>query len=319
MKVKVRYPSSARIITLTEDAPILQTLLSEIYNDIPVVDSIKFGFPPKSIDLSDPARTLKELGISSGDQLVVTPPSQGSAPAPVPVQAAAPVSASSTQASSATTPSRTTSKPNSDKYQVEVPMYGQMDLQIMKDDNSCLFRAVGYTVLQSVEESAALREIVASTVAREQDVYTDAILGRSRQQYIDFIKKSTSWGGAIELLILSKHFGITIASFDIANLRLDEFNPGQERFVLLIYSGIHYDAVSLTSFGATTAIFDKDFYDVLKDSVMKLGKKLKDAHYYTDTAKFTLRCNKCGTSLVGQKEATEHAKSTGHVDFGEFK
>jgi ubiquitin thioesterase OTU1 len=44
---------------------------------------------------------------------------------------------------------------------------------------------------------------------------------------------------------------------------------------------------------------------------------LQGQHYFTDTAGFTIRCNVCGGEFVGEKGATEHAKKTGHYDFGE--
>lgn len=49
---------------------------------------------------------------------------------------------------------------------------------------------------------------------------------------------------------------------------------------------------------------------------MEMGRKLKRRRYYTDTAKFDLRCGRCGVGLVGEKQAREHAKETGHVEFG---
>ena len=52
------------------------------------------------------------------------------------------------------------------------------------------------------------------------------------------------------------------------------------------------------------------------DAAMEMGRKLKRRRYYTDTAKFDLRCGRCGVGLVGEKQAREHAKETGHVEFG---
>lgn len=38
---------------------------------------------------------------------------------------------------------------------------------------------------------------------------------------------------------------------------------------------------------------------------------------YTDLAGFSLRCLICNTPLKGQTQAQDHAKSTGHMNFGE--
>ena len=39
---------------------------------------------------------------------------------------------------------------------------------------------------------------------------------------------------------------------------------------------------------------------------------------YTDTASFALRCQICQIGVVGENEALEHAKSTGHANFSEY-
>jgi ubiquitin thioesterase OTU1 len=49
-----------------------------------------------------------------------------------------------------------------------------------------------------------------------------------------------------------------------------------------------------------------------------LVSKLHNTRKFTDTANFTLRCGVCGQGLKGQKEAVEHAKSSGHQNFQEY-
>ena len=39
---------------------------------------------------------------------------------------------------------------------------------------------------------------------------------------------------------------------------------------------------------------------------------------YTDTASFALRCQICQIGVVGENEALEDAKSTGHANFSEY-
>jgi hypothetical protein len=42
------------------------------------------------------------------------------------------------------------------------------------------------------------------------------------------------------------------------------------------------------------------------------------ARQFTDIANFTLRCGVCQIGLKGEKEAVEHAKTTGHQNFAEY-
>ena len=110
-------------------------------------------------------------------------------------------------------------------------------------------------------------------------------------------------------------------------LRIDRFNEGRPQRCILVYSGIHYDAIALSPSDAPhktayappefdTKIFDTQDLLVLEGAV-ELCRVLQGQHYYTDTAAFSVKCNVCGKLSVGEKGATEHAANTGHYDFGE--
>lgn len=47
----------------------------------------------------------------------------------------------------------------------------------------------------------------------------------SSDKYIATILKPSTWGGAIELGILAKHFNTEIASIDVETGRIDQFSP----------------------------------------------------------------------------------------------
>lgn len=69
-------------------------------------------------------------------------------------------------------------------------------------------------------------------------------------KYIETISKPSSWGGAIELSILARRYNIEVASIDVETGRIDKFSPaeshGDLNRCLVVYSGIHYDAVSFS-------------------------------------------------------------------------
>jgi ubiquitin thioesterase OTU1 len=188
-----------------------------------------------------------------------------------------------------------------------------------------MFASVGYAIMRNVQYMFELRNIIADAIKSDPIEYNDAILGRPAEDYIKWILKETSWGGAIELSILSKHFQVTIACLDISTLHVHHFNPGQDSFIIVAYSGIHYDAVALSPLMEDeTDEFDQTVFNddevgaLVMDSLVELGAKLKQMHYYTDTASFQLKCNTCGTTLKGEKGATKHAELTGHTNFGEL-
>lgn len=87
----------------------------------------------------------------------------------------------------------------------------------------------------------------------------------------------------------------------------------------LLYDGIHYDPLFLEPFNGDSprTLFSVEEETFVYEMAQRLAEEAKSSRQYTDVNKFTLRCMQCDTQLKGQKEATEHAKNTGHTNFGE--
>ncbi|TKY87541.1 hypothetical protein EX895_003555 [Sporisorium graminicola] len=203
-----------------------------------------------------------------------------------------------------------------------------LTLKVVPDDNSCLFNAVGYLFSQRLGSDICqnLRQTVASTIRSDPDSYPDIVLGQPRDAYVSKILSPTTWGGAIELSILSHHFGVEIDSIDVATGTVHRFGEDMayENRAIVVYSGIHYDALTLKDGGAETTVFPnltaigvEEAEDEVLGAAKEVCRELKRRRYYTDTASFSLKCKTCGTKLTGEKEAVQHAKQTGHGDFGE--
>ncbi|GAC94272.1 cysteine protease [Pseudozyma hubeiensis SY62] len=204
----------------------------------------------------------------------------------------------------------------------------RLTLKVVPDDNSCLFNSVGYLFNQRLGSDVCqnLRQTVATSIRSNPDEYPDIVLGQPRDSYISKILSQTTWGGAIELSILSEHFGVEIDSIDVATGTVHRFGEDKayENRAIVVYSGIHYDALTLKEGKDETTIFPnlaaigiaKDEDEVMS-AAKQLCQELKRRKYYTDTASFSLKCKTCGTKLTGEKQAVQHAKETGHGDFGE--
>lgn len=147
--------------------------------------SIKFGFPPKKIE-ADMGDRLASIGIKDGDVIVVDQVAK--AADPVPTQAG----------------------------QIDNLGFGVLIPRIMKDDNSCLFRAIAYIFFKDTENHGECRKIVVSSIVENPLEYNEAILGKIPQDYCNWISKPNSWGGAIELAIFSDYFKTVIVSVDVA-------------------------------------------------------------------------------------------------------
>jgi len=89
-------------------------------------------------------------------------------------------------------------------------------LRVMPDDNSCLFRAFGTAFLPGDDQSMLeLRAIVAGAIQAEPETYSKVVLEQNPDDYCRWIQDHDSWGGAIEMGILSKYFDIEICSIDV--------------------------------------------------------------------------------------------------------
>lgn len=376
MRIRIRGPGGQSVIHLEETASVgdLHLRISEA-TSVSNFD-IKYGYPPKAIDLdANPSTTkLAELGVKlEGEQLIVSQrvgasaQSKSSTPHE-PAKAAVPrddksafTSAPSPQFSQMSTPSSfsfagvgeappssTSATPKlqarqagapprlalarkpapTEPPELDLPSHAStLLLRIMPDDNSCLFRAFGSAFFGEMDNMTELRSIVAQNIQANPDVYPQVVLEQKPDDYCRWIQSEDAWGGAIELDILSKHFDIEICSVDVQTLRVDRFNEGRPSRCILVYSGIHYDVIALSPSDppyrnayATpdfdTKIFEADDQSVLERAV-DLCRILQERHYFTDTARFGIKCNVCGMNCVGEKGATEHAKQTGHYDFGE--
>lgn len=205
--------------------------------------------------------------------------------------------------------------------------------RVMDADNSCLFHSVGYAIhppssRRSASEATALRKMVANAIIRNDNSiqYSEAVLGRPSREYVQWIQQSTTWGGQIELSVLSTVLQCEIVAFDVIRNRHDSYNNGdckQQRRIFVIYDGIHYDAIaycldpSLPEDMDVTQFSPND--DVVFQRAQELCEQQHKAKAFTDVSNFTLRCLVCQQGLKGQGEAQSHAQSTGHHNFAEFR
>jgi ubiquitin thioesterase OTU1 len=345
MRLRIRGPSG-QSTTMLDDSATIETLRKTIETQTALTSfEIKFGYPPKPLPLEQypPTRLLTELEVKlNGEQLIVSETKSASQtrdsqlPAPETDKAAGSsnqpanvpqsFTASSKSASKSSAPlalSRKKKDEMNDPPEIWCPdLGGNMVLRIMPDDNSCLFRAVASAVLSEMDAVHELRSIIAQSIQANSEKYSKAILdNKDPDTYCRWIQTQDAWGGQIELDILSQHFDIEICSIDVQSLRVDHYNEEALNRCFIVYSGIHYDTIALSTPGAPPEADVKQFMPPLGEEALpkavELCKKLQEKHYFTDTAGFSLLCNDCGTALTGEAGAMKHAQETGHSNFGE--
>jgi ubiquitin thioesterase OTU1 len=199
----------------------------------------------------------------------------------------------------------------------EIPLHERFLRQVIDADNSCLFNALAFCLGQGVS-----REVVATVVASEPDVYTEALLGQPPTTYVRWIRDLKNWGGEIELYIFAKFFRVVIRVVDIQSGCVFNYGEGNEDdqqdqkepgVVYLLYDGVHYDALKVASGVTKFALNDTEALEGFKS----LASELKRERKFVDLGGCALRCMVCGRGLKGQKEALEHARATQHQNFGQ--
>ncbi|PNH03286.1 Ubiquitin thioesterase OTU1 [Tetrabaena socialis] len=180
---------------------------------------------------------------------------------------------------------------------------------------------------RSRRRAAELRKVVAQAVASDPTTFNEGFLGKQVDEYCRWIQEKDKWGGAIELFIFSEHYGVELAAFDIRTRRCDVYgqDKGYDTRALLIYDGLHYDALAVAAFEGAPEELDVTMFSpggrdgaAIMEAAEKLVAATNAARQFTDTANFTLRCAVCQMGLKGEKEAVEHAKTTGHSNFAEY-
>ncbi|KAI1136325.1 OTU-domain-containing protein [Hypoxylon sp. FL0543] len=338
MKIRYRGPKGGGTLEVPDDATI-KDLLSKLEVETGCADvTVKYGWPPKALSTTEIDVPLKSLGLDRESLTVVPQETQQKAgaeaaqatatPAPeAPVPAALPGVQSLSQGQGG-------QSIKDQNVTVFMPETGSsLVLRVMPDDNSCLFTAVG-GALRGLRSGAdenldapSLRRMVVNHIRNHPEKYNAVILGKSPDAYCRNMLDPDVWGGEIELAILSEVFAIEICVADVktGTVYFIGAGNGYEMRCVLIYSNIHYDRVAeIFVEGQEEMDFDVtrwavDSSDHVIHYTKEMCKKLREAHYYTDTNDFLVMCNECGWMGQGEKQLAQHSMETGHTSISEIK
>lgn len=260
---------------------------------------VRQGYPPKVIDLSKDSESLSSLPFRSGDTLIV-------------------------EEDASLCKQQQQNVDNTLQAQINNST-GMLMRKVVPANNSCLFTSVDCVMNNGevdLDSAPQMRELIAGIVMSDPDTFNSAFLGKSNKDYCSWIMKGESWGGAIEISILSKYYQVEIDVVDTQSGRIDRFGEdiNYPKRVLVIYDGIHYDPLIMESLipgESVQTVFSTKDENVLAQA-MEIANEAKQSRQFTDVGHFNLKCLVCSKLLVGQKEAQAHAKSTGHTNFGEF-
>jgi len=279
---------------------------------------LKGGFPPKPMQIASASDTLASAGIKHREAFIIEEGATGSV-----ADAAAPPAGGEGVGS----------LPERSRYPRQVPAHlaappaaaGAVERHVIPADNSCLFASILFDLRRHVVAPhelvpSDLRRVVTDEIKRDPGTYDMLTLAESEKpslEYCDWIAKDDSWGGFLELSILSEYFQVQIVAVDIVSIRMERFPHDDKAYpsrIFVFFDGIHYDAFKK----GEESIFSAS-NEVVMSEAMAVAVDLNSKKQYTDTGNFTLQCQHCWAKLRGEKEAQEHGKQTGHFNFQECK
>ncbi|KAH7492363.1 Ubiquitin thioesterase OTU1 [Phytophthora ramorum] len=289
-KVTFANGTSIRLMGLSDDITLdgLRAQLFEKTSIPPQDQHVMTGYPPKMIEGSGES-TLSSLGVRTGSVLVLKEsPDAGGA---------------QTQKSTLVFMRR-----------------------VVPADNSCLFHSIGYALGKGREGNGPMmRQLIKETILADPEKYSEVFLGRPVYEYCAWIMDDKSWGGEIELSILSTYYKVEMVVFDVTSMSRLCYGEDQgfTQRMFLLYDGIHYDLVVETP--STTASERQDvtlfaINDFTKvERASEVAVEAHQKHEFTDVSRFSIICLVCRSTFVGQREALSHSEATGHQQFGEVK
>uniref|UniRef100_H3GQS8 Ubiquitin thioesterase OTU n=1 Tax=Phytophthora ramorum TaxID=164328 RepID=H3GQS8_PHYRM len=180
--------------------------------------------------------------------------------------------------------------------------------RVVPADNSCLFHSIGYALGKGREGNGPMmRQLIKETILADPEKYSEVFLGRPVYEYCAWIMDDKSWGGEIELSILSTYYKVEMVVFDVTSMSRLCYGEDQgfTQRMFLLYDGIHYDLVVETP--STTASERQDvtlfaINDFTKvERASEVAVEAHQKHEFTD------------------REALSHSEATGHQQFGEVK
>ncbi|KAJ2683065.1 ubiquitin-specific protease otu1, partial [Coemansia spiralis] len=208
---------------------------------------VKLGEPPVAVNYHDDM-PLRDTAIH--DQANVTVGWHASAPAspPTAVPAAAPAVAAQVDTPAASTGGfwsggwfgRSSRDPH-----VKVSD-GCLVRRAVPRDDSCLFSSLAACLGREGMTPQQLRTLVVAAITANPSEFNESVLGQPVHEYCEWISKPSSWGGGIEMAIVSEAFHVEICLIDTRTRRTVRFGEGRyRRRVFLLYSGSHYDYIAL--------------------------------------------------------------------------
>nr|CAJ2482513.1 unnamed protein product [Leishmania braziliensis] len=205
------------------------------------------GFPPKAVELSA-SSPLSALMLRVNDMLIVQ---EGEA--------------------------RVLLGNTGQRYVPPAPEKAHFTRRRCPADNSCLFHACAYVLHdKSRTEGPQIRQECVKAVLDHPEMFNRNTLGMDPVAYAMWLSGKDSWGGAIELEILSFLYQTEIFALDLQSVSLQHFGTGMGYTVraFLVYTGNHYDCIAMNPvYNSPSEHEDQTLFNSRDENVLARAKR----------------------------------------------
>ncbi|CAJ1994003.1 OTU-like cysteine protease [Leishmania donovani] len=205
------------------------------------------GFPPKAVDLAADS-PLSALKLRANDMLIVQ---EGEAKVQL--------------------------GNRGERYLPPAPERAHLTRRRCPADNSCLFHACAYVLRdKSRTEGPQLRQECVQAVLDHPEMFNVNTLGMDPLAYASWLSEKDTWGGAIELEILSFLYKTEIFALDLQSVTLQRFGTGMGYTVraFLVYTGNHYDCIAMNPvYNPTSEREDQTLFSSRDENVLARAKR----------------------------------------------
>ncbi|KAG5464449.1 hypothetical protein LSCM1_00637 [Leishmania martiniquensis] len=144
-------------------------------------------------------------------------------------------------------------------------------------DNSCLFHACAYVLRnKSRTEGPLVRQECVKAVLDHPEMFNVNTLGMDPLAYASWLSEKDTWGGAIELEILSFLYKTEIFALDLQSVTIQRFGTdmGYPVRAFLVYTGNHYDCIAMNPvYNSASEREDQTLFNSRDENVLARAKR----------------------------------------------
>lgn len=190
------------------------------------------------------------------------------------------------------------------------------------NDNCCLFSAIDFLVSDGIHRPNAaseLRRKCIQQISSNQQMYSEVYLGKSNQDYCQWLALDSSWGGEVEIVILAEQLKVEITVVSIEFLTLLSYSPNyckDFKRIYILYTGQHYDALIDNSAATSRYSFAVSENTQTEEMAIACAREHRDEwerQLKTRTRK-RLKCAECCAIVKDSEEFQKHCITVDHSD-----